>query len=133
AGRFFTLSKLLAPTYCETIDETALLVCPRTQISIEIKAPTIPTAAKDSVAFKSMFPTMAVSVRDKIGSDTPAIKAGMANLLICFKLMFVLTRRTRNNKKGIHFDWGSEFLPRVYNCEVRKIFGFAGFAIKYPI
>ena len=91
AGKFFTLSKLFAPTYCETIDEIALLVCPKTQMSMEIKAPTIPTAAKDSVAFKSILPTMAVSVNDKIGSDTPEINAGIANLLIYFRLMFVLT------------------------------------------
>ena len=56
-----------------------------------MNAPTIPTAAKDSVALISTFPTIAVSVNDKIGSDTPAIKAGMASLFMCLKLMLVLT------------------------------------------
>ena len=73
------------------MDEIALLVCPKTQISMDMNAPTIPTAAKDSVALISTFPTIAVSVNVKIGSDTPAIKAGMASLFMCLKLMLVLT------------------------------------------
>jgi hypothetical protein len=81
---------LLAPKYCETIDDIALLVCPNTQISIDINVDTIPTAAKDSVGFKSTFPIIAASVKDNIGSDTPDINAGIANLFICFKLIFVL-------------------------------------------
>ena len=58
---------------------------------MEIKAPTIPTAAKDSVACNVMLPTTAVSVRDSMGSETPEINAGIASLLICFKFMVVLT------------------------------------------
>ena len=90
AGRFFTWSNLFAPKYCETIDEIALRVCPKTQTNIDINAPTIPTAANDSVAFIAIFPTIAVSVIDNMGSDTPAINAGIASLLICFKLIDVL-------------------------------------------
>jgi hypothetical protein len=49
-----------------------------------MNAPTIPTAAKLSVAFTSIFPIIAVSVMDNIGSATPAIKAGIASLLMFF-------------------------------------------------
>ena len=42
----------------------------------------MPTAARASVGFISMFPTMAVSVIDKKGSAIPEIMAGMASLLI---------------------------------------------------
>lgn len=87
AGRFLTSSNFPAPKYCDTIDEIALLVCPNTHISIDIKAPTIPTAAKDSVAFSDIFPTTAVSVIDSIGSAIPEIRAGMANLLIFLRLI----------------------------------------------
>lgn len=62
----------------------ALLVCPKTQISIEINAPTIPTAANDSVACTERLPTTAESVIESMGSDTPEISAGIANLLMCF-------------------------------------------------
>lgn len=84
AGRFLTCSNLLASTYWETIDEIARRVCPKTQIIIDKKAVTIPTAAKASVALKSILPTIAASVNDNIGSDTPEIKAGTANLLNVF-------------------------------------------------
>ena len=67
------------------IDEMALLICPKTQTNIEIKAPTIPTAAKLSVAFTSILPIIAVSVIDNKGSAIPAIKAGMASLLMFLK------------------------------------------------
>ena len=67
-----------------------LIIAPRTQTSIEINVPTIPTAARDSVAFTSILPTIAVSVIDRIGSDTPDIKAGIASLLICRRLMLVV-------------------------------------------
>ena len=89
AGRDLIASKLLAPKYCDTKDEMALRVWPSTQISIDKNVVTIPTAANDSVAFTSIFPTIAASVNDKIGSDTPEIKAGIASLLMCFKLIFV--------------------------------------------
>ena len=75
----------------------ALLVWPSTQISIDKKVVTIPTAASDSVAFISIFPTIAASVRDNIGSETPEIKAGIANLLICFKVIFVLKSLFKTN------------------------------------
>ena len=50
----------------------------------------MPTAASDSVGFKLTFPIIAASVKDSIGSDTPDINAGIANLFICFKLISVL-------------------------------------------
>ncbi|MFT5761694.1 MAG: hypothetical protein ACI8WA_000812, partial [Polaribacter sp.] len=57
--------------------------------NIEIKAPTIPTAAKDSMALFSMLPIIAVSVIESKGSAIPATKAGKANLFIFLKLMSV--------------------------------------------
>jgi len=87
AGRFLIACILLAPTYCETMDEIALRVWPRTQISMDIKVPTMPTAANDSVALISIFPIMAVSVMDKIGSEIPDIRAGIASLLMCLNCM----------------------------------------------
>lgn len=56
---------------------------------MEIKAPTIPTAAKDSIALFSMFPIIAVSVIESSGSAIPAIKAGSANLFIFLRLISV--------------------------------------------
>ena len=85
------------------MDEIALLVCPNTQISIERKVVTIPTAAKDSVALICMFPTMAASVNDNIGSDTQEINAGIASLFICLRLIFMLTILIHSNEKGDHF------------------------------
>ena len=72
------------------IDDIALRVCPKTQISIDINVVTIPIAAKDSVAFRSTLPTTAASVSDNIGSDMPAINAGIASLFILFKLISVV-------------------------------------------
>lgn len=89
AGSDFIASRLFAPKYCETKEEIALRIWPSTQISIDKNVVTMPTAANDSVAFTSMFPTIAASVNDKIGSDTPEIKAGIANLLICLKVIVV--------------------------------------------
>ena len=103
AGRFLILSNWSAPKYCETMDEIALLVCPNTQISIDKKVLTIPTAAKASVALTVMLPTMAASVNDRIGSDIPEIKAGMANLFICLKLMSEIKRLAHNNEMDVHF------------------------------
>ena len=81
----------------------ALRVCPKTQISIERNTPTMPTAAKDSVALTSIFPTIAVSVIERIGSDTPEINAGMASLFMFFRLIIEFTVLIHNNKKGVHF------------------------------
>ena len=50
-----------------------------TQIDIDIKLPTIPTAPKEIVAFSDILPTIMVSVIDKIGSAIPEISAGIAN------------------------------------------------------
>jgi hypothetical protein len=82
AGRFLTSSSFLAPKYCEIIVEIADLDWPKTQISIDKKDDTIPTAARDSVAFKLICPTMAASVIESMGSEIPAIIAGIANLFI---------------------------------------------------
>ena len=48
----------------------------------EMNDPAIPTAASASVAFTSIFPTIAVSVIDNKGSAIPEMMAGMASLLI---------------------------------------------------
>ena len=88
-GNVFTSSNLLAPKYCEIMEEIALLICPKTQTNIEIKAPTIPTAARDSMALFSMCPIIAVSVIESKGSAMPAINAGKASLLILLKEMSV--------------------------------------------
>jgi hypothetical protein len=82
AGRLATCASFPAPRYWEIMAEIALRVCPRIQMSMERKAPTIPTAARDSSPFTGIFPTMAVSVIDKIGSAMPAIVAGIASLLM---------------------------------------------------
>ena len=103
AGRFFTASKFSAPKYCETIEDMALRVWPKTQINMERKVVTMPTAAKDSVALLSMLPIIAASVKDKIGSETPEISAGIASLLICFNEMSVLKGLVHNNEMGTHF------------------------------
>ena len=132
AGKFFTSSILFAPRYCETIDEMALLVCPSTHISIEIKAPTIPTAASDSVALTSIFPTMAVSVIDNIGSEIPEIKAGMANLLICLRPMVVFIELVHSNEKERYFDLGNRH-PQVFgNLAAHKISDFVHFEKMCP-
>ena len=54
------------------------------------KVVTIPIAAKASVGLFWTLPTTAASVNDKIGSDTPAIKAGIASLFMFFKLIELL-------------------------------------------
>jgi hypothetical protein len=72
--------------------EIALRVCPRIQISIDRKAPTIPTAPKDSSPLTGMLPTIAVSVMDRIGSAIPAMVAGMANLLMVLRDTTVLKK-----------------------------------------
>ena len=89
AGKFFIWSNLLAPRYWDTIADIALRVCPKTQMSIDINAVTIPTAANDSVGFKFTLPTIAASDKDKTGSEIPEIKAGIANLLMFLKLILL--------------------------------------------
>ena len=89
AGRLFTSLSLFAPRYWEIIEEMAERDCPKTQISMDKKEETMPTAARETVAFKGICPTMAASVSDKIGSETPAIMAGMASRLICLLLTLV--------------------------------------------
>ena len=74
----------------------ALLVCPKTHINIDKNVVTIPTAASDSVAFNWIFPTIAASVNDKIGSEIPEINAGMAILLICLKVIVVFKWQLRS-------------------------------------
>ena len=71
------------------MDEIALRDCPKTQISIDKKVVTIPTAAKDSVALTGICPTIAASVSERIGSEIPAIMAGTASLLMCLRLIRV--------------------------------------------
>ena len=88
-GKFLTSSSLLAPRYWEMMDEMALRDCPNTQISMDKKAVTTPTAAKDSVAFTEICPTMAASVSERIGSEIPAMMAGTASLLMWLRLIGV--------------------------------------------
>ena len=72
-------------------------------MSTDKNVDTIPTAANDSVAFKVIFPIIAASVSDKIGSETPDINAGMANWLICLKLKLIFKIQVHNNKKDLYF------------------------------
>ena len=93
AGRLLIWSSLFAPKYWEISADIADRDCPKTQISIDKNEDTIPTAASDSVALLGMWPTIAASVRDKMGSAIPAIMAGMAKRLTCrsvIKLVFSL-------------------------------------------
>ena len=62
----------------------------------------MPTAAKDSVAFVSILPTIAVSVIDRIGSEIPDIKAGIANLLMFLNDIVTLTILIHNNEKDTY-------------------------------
>ena len=63
--------------------------CPKTHMSMDKKEETMPTAARDSVAFEEIWPTIAASVNDSIGSEIPAIMAGMASRVICWLLSVV--------------------------------------------
>ena len=82
-------SSFPAPRYWETKAEIALRVCPRIQMSMDKKEPTIPAAARDSKPYSGIFPTMAVSVMDSRGSAIPAIVAGIAKLMMLLKLIAV--------------------------------------------
>ena len=86
------------------MEEMALLLCPKTHISIEIKDPTIPTAPKLSTAFNSILPIIAVSVIDKIGSAIPEINAGIASLLIRLKLISVLKKNKINSTQKYDYQ-----------------------------
>ena len=94
---------------------------------------TIPTAAKDSVALTWIFPTMAASVNDKIGSDTPEINAGIASLFICFKLIFMFTILIHSNEKDVYSVWEKKYFQVFYIREARKTFDFFCFAKRYLI
>lgn len=89
-------SIFLAPKYRAIIAEIAERVCAKIHTKAEINDPAIPTAASDSIGFKSIFPTMAVSVIDNKGSAIPEIIAGIANLLMleneifCAELKFCI-------------------------------------------
>ena len=61
------------------------LVWARIQTMAEINDPAIPTAARASVGFIFILPTIAVSVIDNNGSAIPEMIAGIASLLICRK------------------------------------------------
>ena len=63
-------------------------------MSIDKKEPTMAIAPKLSLALKSIFPIRAVSVIDIRGSAMPAIKAGIASLLILLKLISVFKKNT---------------------------------------
>ena len=71
------------------MDDIALRDCPSTHISMDKKVVTIPTAAKDSVALMGICPTIAASVSDSIGSEIPAMIAGIASLLMYLRLICV--------------------------------------------
>lgn len=82
------------------IAEIADRVCAKIQIMAEINEPAIPTAARASVGFILIFPTMAVSVIDKSGSAIPEMIAGMASLLICLKEILVVVLKNANVYTG---------------------------------
>ena len=94
AGKDFTSFNLPAPKYCEIMAEMALLVCPKTHINMDRKAPTMPAAAKDSKPFSGIFPTIAVSVIDRMGSAIPAMVAGIAKLFMDLKVMGVFKQQS---------------------------------------
>lgn len=79
----------------------------------------MPTAARLSIPFTSIFPTIAVSVMDKNGSAIPAINAGMASVLIRLKLISVF--KEKNSKTKLQFDFGRN-LDHTKKCTfVKKI------------
>ena len=70
--------------------EMELRVCPKTQISMDKKEPTMPAAATDSQLSVGMLPTMAVSVMESRGSAMPYMVAGTARRLMLLKFICVL-------------------------------------------
>ena len=79
AGKLYKSVIFPAPRFCDTIAEIALLLCAKIHMSIDRKEPTIPTAARDSVPYWGIFPTIAASVLERIGSAIPDNIAGMAS------------------------------------------------------
>jgi hypothetical protein len=57
------------------------------------------------VAFRFTFPIIAASVSDKTGSEIPEISAGMANLLMFFRLIEVFIDSIQYGFNVIQFDW----------------------------
>ena len=78
---------------------------------MEIKLPTIPTAPREMVAFSAIFPTMIVSVIDKIGSAIPEIKAGIASFCMSEILTDFVKLLIHSNKKEIHFALENIYFP----------------------
>ena len=74
------------------MEDTALLVCAKTQISMDRNDPTMAIAPRLSFALTSILPIIAVSVMEISGSAIPAIKAGIASWWIRLKLMSVFKR-----------------------------------------
>lgn len=87
--------------------EMALRVCPKIQISAERNAPTMPTAASDSIPNSLIFPTTAASVADSTGSAIPEIMAGMASCWIRLNEMSVINFLKEQNygKSKKTLDW----------------------------
>ena len=50
-----------------------------------------------------MFPIIAASVRERMGSETPEIKAGMAKRLIFLNERMLLTIAIHNSETDVHF------------------------------
>lgn len=84
------------------IAEIADRVWARIQTMAEIKDPAIPTAAKASVGFTLILPTIAVSVIESSGSAMPEMIAGIASLLIW-----------RNEIFGILFNEMNVYLAKI--------------------
>ena len=114
AGRVSTSFKFFWPRACAIIDAITLLVWPNTQINIEIKLPTIPTAPSEIVAFSGIFPTIIVSVIDKIGSAIPEINAGIASFCISEIFIDFVKLLIHNNKKDTRSGLENKFLPAEY-------------------
>ena len=85
AGSLAISLRLPAPKYWAMMAEIADLVWASIHTIAEMNEPAIPTAARASVGFILIFPTMAVSVIDNKGSAIPEMIAGIACLLICRK------------------------------------------------
>ena len=109
---------------CAIIEAITLLVCPKTQINIEIKLPTIPTAPNEMVAFSGILPTIIVSVIDKIGSAIPDIKAGIASFCMSEILTDFVKVLIQSNKKETHFALENRFLPIADILLIHKILSF---------
>lgn len=132
AGSVFTSSNFPAPRYCEIIADMALRVCPRIQMSMDRKEPTIPAAARDSSPSTGIFPTIAVSVIESKGSAIPAIVAGIARLFMDLKLTvffkkLVSIKSIHSNGRDVHFDLENGCPPALHTLVARKSFDFVYF------